>query len=54
MSHTAKVAQGSAASAKLEPTSARLNAAEKGVFVLKVIAMFLTFGFAFPNILSND
>ncbi|MDH5534039.1 MAG: hypothetical protein OEZ08_00505 [Betaproteobacteria bacterium] len=54
MSVTAKAAQGSAASAKPELKFSQMNAAQKGVFVLKVIVMLVTFGFAFPNVLSND
>jgi hypothetical protein len=42
-----------AASAKPELKFAQMNAAQKGVFVLKVIAMLVTFGFAFPNVLND-
>lgn len=32
----------------------QMNASQKSVFVLKVIVMLVTFGFAFPNVLSDD
>jgi hypothetical protein len=54
MSNTAKAAQRSAASAKPELKFSQMNVPQKGVFVLKVVVMLVTFGFAFPNILSND
>jgi hypothetical protein len=41
------------APAKSEPGFSQMNIAQKGVFALKVIAMLVTFGFAFPNILGN-
>ncbi len=54
MSVTAKAAQGSAASAKPKRKFSQMSATQKGVFVLKVMVMVVTFGFAFPNILSGE
>ena len=42
------------APAKPELKFGQMNILQKGVFVLKVTTMFVTFGFAFPNILSDE
>ena len=53
MSKPTKSAQGSAA-APAPKTFEQMTSKEKTVHVLKVVLFFVTFGFAFANILRDD
>jgi hypothetical protein len=53
MSNKQKAAQGSAAAAEATVQFSRMNGAQKVGHVFKVFVFFLTFGFAFPNILTD-
>jgi hypothetical protein len=53
MSKPTKAAQGSAA-APAPKTFEQMTSKEKTVHVLKVVLFFVTFGFAFANILRDD
>ena len=53
MSNQTKSAQGSAASAKTERKFSQMTLGQKGVFVLKLCIFFVSFGFAFGNILVD-
>lgn len=46
--------QAQAVPANPELKFSQMTVAQKGVFVLKVILMLVTFGFAFPNILGGQ
>ena len=53
MSKQTKAAQGSAAPATQELKFSQMSVAQKGVFVLKLCVFFISFGFAFGNILVD-
>jgi len=53
MSNQAKAAQGSAAPAQAEQKFSRMNLLQKTVFIGKLCIFFVTFGFAFGNILVD-
>jgi hypothetical protein len=53
MSNQQKAAQGSAAAAETTTSFSNMNAFQKIIHVSKVFVFFLTFGFAFPNILGD-
>lgn len=54
MSKQAQAAQGSTATAQATITFKQMNLWQKCVHIGKVAVFIITFGFAFPNILSND
>ncbi len=53
MSNQQKAAQGSAAAAEATVKFSSMNGAQKIGHVIKVFVFFLTFGFAYPNVLSD-
>jgi hypothetical protein len=54
MSKPTKAAQGSAAAAPAPKKFEQMTTKEKTTHVLKVVLFFVTFGFAFANILRDD
>ena len=54
MSNPTQAAQGSAAAAQAPKAPKQTTAAQKTVHVIKVVLFFVTFGFAFANILRDD
>lgn len=53
MSNETKTARGSAAPAQGGPKFSQMNLLQKVVFIGKLCIFFVTFGFAFGNILSD-
>lgn len=53
MSNQTQTAQGSAAPAQTGQKFSQMSLAQKGVFVVKLCVFFVTFGFAFGNILVD-
>ncbi len=53
MSKQHKAAQGSAAAAETNSSFSKMNAVQKIFHIGKMCVFFLTFGFAFPNILGD-
>ena len=53
MSNETKTAQGSAAPAQANQKFSQMNLLQKGVFIGKLCIFFVTFGFAFANLLSD-
>lgn len=54
MSKQAQAAQGSAAAAKAPSAFKQMKPVQKILHVIKVTLFFVTFGFAFHNILRDD
>lgn len=54
MSNPNQAAQGSAAAAKAPNAFKQMKAWQKTLHVIKVTLFFVTFGFAFHNILRDD
>jgi hypothetical protein len=54
MSKSTQAAQGSAAAAPAPTAPKQTTAVQKTVHVIKVVLFFVTFGFAFANILRDD
>ncbi len=53
MSKQHKAAQGSAAAAETNSSFSKMNAVQKIFHIGKMCVFFLSFGFAFPNILGD-
>lgn len=53
MSNQQKAAQGSAAAAETTVSFSKMSAVQKIFHIGKMCVFFMTFGFAFPNILGD-